>query len=450
MSRRIKRIISIVIVLALTGGIWWHADTMARRTDFAIKHTDEAVTGKAVIEPDGAAYSELDDEFNSKETDIARLVNQSGMTSDSEFMDSVAKLFTDLYGFLKDIAVQGGEVRDIDTAEARFIKIFNGLFSLDEELYEKNPKLMGELTNKGFVTAAISIIWDIVTDFDRNRVDSQTMTQGVTRLEDIPYIDDGTNEHMLDVFYPDDTEGKLPVIIDIHGGGLMMGDKDSNRVYCSALADRGYTVIALNYRLSPDVLYPSMVQDIMAAFKWVAQNGENYHCDLDNVFVTGDSAGGQLAYYVPLVNTSEELMQLYDVEPTGLNVRALGLVSGMYDMKNGFNGPLISCFLGFEYKNSPYYDFLQPEEVLPLGELPPAYIVTCQRDFLHASGVYFDGVLTEAGLEHQFRDWGLSVNKSSGHITSVAYPELEESKDTIDEMLAFFEAHMSQGLNNEE
>lgn len=450
MSYLAKKIISIVIILALTGGIWWHTDTMARRTDFAIKHTEEAVTGKAQLPENGEPEDELENEFNSKESDISRLVNQSGMTSDSEFMDSVAKLFTDLYGFLKDIAVQGGEVRDIDSAEARFIKIFNGLFSLDEELYEKNPKLMGELTNRGFVTAAISIIWDIVTDFDTKRVNAQTMTAGVTRLEDISYIDDGTDEHKLDIFYPDSAEGKLPVIIDIHGGGLMMGDKDSNRVYCSVLADRGYTVIALNYRLSPDVLYPSMVQDVMAAFKWIAENGENYHCDLDKVFVTGDSAGGQLAYYVPLVNTSEKLMKLYDVEPSGLQVDALGLVSGMYDMKNGFNGPLISCFLGFEYKNSPYYDYLQPEEVLPLGELPPAYIVTCQRDFLHASGVYFDGVLTEAGIEHQFRDWGLSVNRSSGHITSVAYPELEESQATINEMLAFFEAHTSGRVNDEQ
>lgn len=441
MSYIVKKIISIVIVLSLTGAIWWQTDRMARRTDFAIKNINEATTGRSEESNDSEYDEELKDEFNSKEPDLAELINQSGMRSDSEFMNSVAKLFSDLYDFLKDVAVEGGEVRDADTAEAQFIKIFNGLFSLDEELYEKNPELMGELTNKGFVTAAISIVWDIVTYYDNNRVNSQTMAQGVTRLEDIPYIDDGTNEHMLDIFYPENTEEKLPVIIDIHGGGLMMGDKDSNRVYCSVLAARGYTVIALNYRLSPNVLYPSMVQDIMAAFRWINDNGEDYHCDLDNVYVTGDSAGGQLAYYVPLVNTSEELMKLYEVEPSGLDVRALGLVSGMYDMKNGFNGPLISCFLGFEYKNSPYYDYLQPEEVLPLGELPPAYIVTCQRDFLHASGVYFDSVLTDFSVEHQFKDWGLSVNKSSGHITSVAYPELEESQQTINEMLEFFEAH---------
>ena len=288
MSYIVKKIISIVIVLSLTGAIWWQTDRMARRTDFAIKNINEATTGRSEESNDSEYEEELKDEFNSKEPDLAELINQSGMRSDSEFMNSVAKLFSDLYEYLKDVAAEGGEVRDADTAEAQFIKIFNGLFSLDEELYEKNPELMGELTNKGFVTAAISIVWDIVTYYDNNRVNSQTMAQGVTRLEDIPYIDDGTNEHMLDIFYPENTEEKLPVIIDIHGGGLMMGDKDSNRVYCSVLAARGYTVIALNYRLSPNVLYPSMVQDIMAAFRWINDNGGDYHCDLDNVYVTGD------------------------------------------------------------------------------------------------------------------------------------------------------------------
>lgn len=428
----VRRIIGIILALVLTGGIGLQTNNYAKRKDFAAK----------VQESETLSYGEYDDnlikEFKSRSDEIEKL---SELEGEDEVSVRVTELFSQLYSFVKDIITSGGEIQDVESAEKKFSEIFNGLFALDTKLYETSPEAMGELTNKGFVTTAIGIVWDIVTYYDNNRVNSQTMKENVTRLEDIPYIDDGTNEHKLDVFYPDGTKEKLPVIIDIHGGGLMMGDKDSNRVYCSYLADRGYTVIAVNYRLSPDVLYPSQVQDVMAAFKWVHDNADKYYCDLDKVYVTGDSAGGQLAYYVPLVNTSEELQKLYEVEPSGLEIDALGLVSGMYDFKNGFNAPLLSCYFGFDYKNSPYYNYLQPEEVLDLGELPPSYLVTCSRDFLHASGVYFDGVLTEKGIEHQFRDWGLSVTKGSGHITSVAYPEIEESQKTIDEMLAFFESH---------
>lgn len=438
MNSVIKRIISLFIVAALTGGIWFQTDTFARRKEFALKvgKNSEVITY-------GEYDEELLSEFRAKSAAIEKLASESGMSDNTEFSNQIKGLFTELYLFLKDIVTAGGEVRDADSAEAEFMKIFNGLFELDTQLYKVSPNSMGELTNKGFVTAAISIVWDIVTFYDNNRVDSQTMETGVTRLEDIPYIDDGNNAHMLDIFYPEGTAEKLPVIIDIHGGGLMMGDKDSNRVYCSILAKRGYTVIAINYRLSPDVLYPSQIQDVIAAFKWIRENADAYYCDLDRVYVTGDSAGGQLAYYAPLADSSETLRELYGIEPSGLEIDALGLVSGMFDFKNGFNAPLISCYLGFDYKNSPYYNYLQPDEVLDLGVLPPCYVVTCARDFLHASGVYFDDILTEKGIEHQFRDWPLSLNRSSGHITSVAYPELDESKQTIDEMLAFFESHTS-------
>ncbi len=419
MKNTLNRIISLVLLVSFTFGICGQTNLIAKRKQFAIEVRN--------------AESRYGDE-------LRNLINASGKSSDSEFTDNISDLFSELYSLLTDVIFGEGET-DTDGVINSFQNIFDGLFALDTQLNEVSPESMGKLTNRGFVTLAISLVWDFMTYYDQNRVSKQTMASGVIRLEDIPYIDDGTDEHMLDIYYPENTKEALPVIIDIHGGGLMMGDKDSNRVYCSILASRGYTVISVNYRLSPDVLYPSQVQDIISAFNWVGNNGGQYYCDLGKVYVTGDSAGGQLAYYAPIVDTSEFLRELYGVSPSGLSIDAVGLVSGMYDMKNGPNSALLSCYLGFDYKNSEYYPYLQPDEVLGLGNMPPAYIVTNARDFLHASGVYMDEVLTEFGLEHQFRDWGLTVNKSSGHITSVAYPELEESRDTIDEMLTFFENH---------
>lgn len=433
-----NRIISLVLVIALTCPICYQTDLFARRTDYSNKV--KAVSQESGTYTEAEITSGLTREFESREKDIDRLISAAEASGDTDFGEQVNTVFTRLYSLLKKVILSGGSIEYSDV-ENELTDIFNSLFALDTKLNEISPEAMGDLTNRGFVTQAISIVWDIVTAFDKSRVASQTMETGVTRLEDIPYIDDGTNEHMLDVYYPEGTNEKLPVIIDIHGGGLMMGDKDSNKIYCSVLAKRGYTVVCVNYRLSPDVLYPSQVQDIMAAFKWVNDNADSYNIDLDKVYVTGDSAGGNLAYYVPLVETSPELCELYGVSPSGLQIDALGLVSGMYDMKTGVNAPLISCYFGFDYKNSPYYPYLQPEEVLPLGELPPCYMVSCSRDFLHSSAEHFDSVLTEQGIEHVYRDWGLTVNKSSGHITSVAYPDLEESQQTIDEMLEFFQMH---------
>lgn len=139
--------------------------------------------------------------------------------------------------------------------------------------------------------------------------------------------------------------------------------------------------MCINYSLCPDVTYPTQVSDVMASYRWVAKNGEAYGFDLDRVFVAGDSAGGQLAFYTAAVNTSDELKLLYGVSDTGLNIKAIGLISGMFDMKNGVNSALLSCYLGYDYKNSPYYPYLQPEEIIDKSDIPPAYIVTSVKDF---------------------------------------------------------------------
>ncbi len=433
---RLNRIISLVLVIALTIPICQQTNLFAKSAELSsllrVNKTD--ADNEAVIS------SELDFEFDSRSEEIKSLIKAAEANGDTEIKAQVRTVFSQLYSLLKRIILSDGDLQS-EEVRRELGAIFNSLFILDTKLNKADPNAMGELTNKGFVTQAVSIVWDIMDAFDENRLSSQTMEKGVTRIEDIPYIDDGTDEHMLDVYYPDGTSEKLPVIIEIHGGGLMMGNKDYNRVYCSVLAKKGYTVVCINYRLSPDVLYPSQVQDVMAAYKWIYDNADSYNIDLERVYVTGESAGGNLAYYTSLVETSQQLQELYGVSPSGLQIDALGLVSGMYEMKMGFNAPLISCYFGIDYKNSPYYPYLQPEEVIPLGKLPPCYTVSCTRDILHSSAEHFDKVLTECGIDHVYRDWGLTVNKSSGHITSVAYPELEESKQTIDEMLSFFSAH---------
>ena len=52
------------------------------------------------------------------------------------------------------------------------------------------------------------------------RIASQTEPEGLEQILDIPYIDDGEKGHLLDIYYPQGTTEKLPVIIDIHGGGI--------------------------------------------------------------------------------------------------------------------------------------------------------------------------------------------------------------------------------------
>lgn len=91
----------------------------------------------------------------------------------------------------------------------------------------------------------------------------QTPTAGVEQITDVAYLDDGLKEHMLDVYYPEGASAKLPVIIDIHGGGWMAGSKEINKNYCLAIAKRGYCVFNLNYRLAGEYRFHEQIEDIL-------------------------------------------------------------------------------------------------------------------------------------------------------------------------------------------
>jgi acetyl esterase/lipase len=99
----------------------------------------------------------------------------------------------------------------------------------------------------------------------------------------------------LDVYLPA-AKAPFPVVIMIHGGGWVMGDKreyaTSNKT--KALLDRGYAVIAINYRLSGVAKFPAQIQDVKAAVRYVRANAEKYKLNSNKIAAWGTSAGGHL------------------------------------------------------------------------------------------------------------------------------------------------------------
>ena len=161
---------------------------------------------------------------------------------------------------------------------------------------------------------------------DQKRAAKLTKTTGVSAIKDLDYFGDGSKWHLMDVYRPEGTENeKLPVIIDIHGGGWMYGDKDLNAPYCEALAKRGFVVVSFSYSLFPSVTLPVPVQEIFRAINFVYDNAERFNIDLNNAFITGDSAGGHYAGLVLSIIADEELEKLYEVEKCRMTFKGLRL-----------------------------------------------------------------------------------------------------------------------------
>ena len=136
---------------------------------------------------------------------------------------------------------------------------------------------------------------------DRNRMPYYGAVDDIDEFTDIPYIDDGTRAHQLDIYIPHDAimcaARNLPVYIDVHGGGFVYGYKELNRNFCIALARRGFAVISISYRVYPQADFLGQLQDVNAAIGWLQNHADEYPIDPNRMGITGDSAGGCLSLY---------------------------------------------------------------------------------------------------------------------------------------------------------
>ena len=111
-------------------------------------------------------------------------------------------------------------------------------------------------------------------------------------LKDAAYAT-GSSAQKLDLYVPAGS-GPFPLIINIHGGGFMMGDK-GNPDMADAFLAAGYAVASINYRLSGEAKAPAQIQDAKAAVRWLRANAAKYKLDPQRFASFGASAGGNLA-----------------------------------------------------------------------------------------------------------------------------------------------------------
>ena len=100
----------------------------------------------------------------------------------------------------------------------------------------------------------------------------------------------------LDIYLPSTGSAPYPVIISVHGGAFLMGDKaDGQLTPMLAGLERGYAVVSVNYRLSGEAKFPAAVNDVKAAIRFLRANASKYGLDPQKFAVWGGSAGGNLA-----------------------------------------------------------------------------------------------------------------------------------------------------------
>jgi acetyl esterase/lipase len=127
---------------------------------------------------------------------------------------------------------------------------------------------------------------------------------------DIPYAGTDNPRQKLNLLLPKTPKDDkpLPVIVHIHGGAWLGGDRAGGHGRLAPYVASGeYAAVAVGYRLTNEAIWPAQIHDCKAAIRWIRANAKKYNLDPDKIGVVGESAGGHL---VALLGTSGGVKEL--------------------------------------------------------------------------------------------------------------------------------------------
>lgn len=142
--------------------------------------------------------------------------------------------------------------------------------------------------------------------------------------------------NQFDLYLPKERKEALPVIVWVHGGAFVAGDKSGIENWAVMLANEGYAVAALNYQWAPEIQYPGQVKQIQEGIKELQKmEEEGIPIDMSNVILAGDSAGAHIAAQAGLLATNEDYEKELAVESAleKEDVKAMLLYCGPYNVE---------------------------------------------------------------------------------------------------------------------
>ena len=138
---------------------------------------------------------------------------------------------------------------------------------------------------------------------------------------DVPYGGGPQGNLCVDVYLPT-IAGLHPALLCFHGGAWLRGSQRQYKSWGPWLAERGYAVVAVDYRLSTQVspAWPGVWDDVCRALDWLIASSSSLHIDTARIGTIGDSVGGHMAAMLTLD------------EMTAKHIRTMVGVYGIYDL----------------------------------------------------------------------------------------------------------------------
>lgn len=265
-------------------------------------------------------------------------------------------------------------------------------------------------------------------------------------ISNVAYIDDGQTYHMLDLYGTQSVTKPTPVVIEVHGGGYIGGTKENNADHSKFFANSGYVVVAPDYIKVPAGSFTNAIQDLFTVYKWVEDNAEKYNFDLENVFLSGDSAGGYYTLLTDAIMYSEDLQKYFEVTPPSFNFTsyittcpATDILALQTQINSSGPGAFIAKTIGetliFDNELMSHmnlYTVVDPEI------FKGVYMMTTPTDTVTGPEVQkFDSYLTENNVKHTCNSYEGTENNLK-HTFNIGQPDYMESnlanQDMVDYM----------------
>jgi monoterpene epsilon-lactone hydrolase len=228
------------------------------------------------------------------------------------------------------------------------------------------------------------------------------------------------------------------VLLYLHGGGFVLGVTYLHLKMVAYLAEKmAVRALMVDYRLGPEYPYPAALDDCVAAYRWLLEQGIQAH----NIVLAGDSAGGNLAI--------TSLLKLRDSgDPLPAAAACLSPVADFSEHATpaqAFVDPLIPSRVGEFYKNS-YVGHHDPHDPLlspvygDLHGLPPLLVHAGEEEHLREDALRLTGLAKSAGV-----DVRLEIYPRMWHVWQI-YLDLPQAVQSLDDIAQFLRAHLAGGV----
>ncbi len=199
-------------------------------------------------------------------------------------------------------------------------------------------------------------------------------------------------------------DGPRPLVVEIHGGGFLLGSIDMMDPWCqNVAAGIDSVIVSVEYRLAPENPFPAGLEDCYAALSWAAKNAKELGVDPQRIAIAGQSAGGGLAAATALLarDRGGPALCLQLLEIPELDDRLETPSMKAFDDTPLWNRP--NAVWSWKHYLGPDHDgdvsqYAAPARAEDLSDLPPAYVSTMEFDPLRDEGITYALRMMQAGV----------------------------------------------------